>query len=326
MINQPAPAPLLVIDFMVYCHMLKVAYSEYRLLYDKELANRMAKAAWSMIINRGPDFLPFQEHTIVVICDQKFEQDECYWRQREIQADERMEFAWEEYIESGRGKGRIEPSSRKYKGTRDPKTEEFLDLRRIGLDYCRKYFPTFSEPGFEADDWAGAIYRISRDKPGICRDREIFISTLDRDLSQLVDDSHKVRWANTRPPRPNEHIQNRLAKEADVLYHTEYKLGEEISHPRELPYAKHLKGDMGDNLPPGSPIEYFDLCNVHWNHSIESLGTKYNDLARAVNDPNPNTQKEHLKQSLSMFMKSGIQIPNPENHYENTNELHKALH
>lgn len=282
----------------------------------------MARAAWAALINRGPDFLPLQEYTIVVVSDEKYRDEEVYWREKEIRNDERMEFAWEAYHESGKGNSKTD--SKKYKGSRSPKPQEFLDLKNIGMDYCKSYFPFFSQEGFEADDWAGAIYRISRDTAGVCRDREILLATLDRDWSMLVDDEHKVRFANTRIPREKEHIQNRLAKEEDVLYHTEYRTGESISHPSQLAETKHIHGDLGDNLPPGSPVEYFDLCKPHWKHNIEGLGSKYNDLLRAVNSEQANTRREHFLKSVEMFRKSGIPLPIRDTYYEKNEKYHCA--
>ena len=74
--------------------------------------------------------------------------------------------------------------------------------------------------------------------------------------------------------------------------HTEYKYGERISHPRELIRIKSLYGDLGDNLPPGTPECYMDLCDPDTDFLIERTSI-YPDLIRECNDPAPNVQIDH---------------------------------
>jgi hypothetical protein len=273
-------------------------------LYSPELLSKITKALWALRINRGPDMLPRHDYRIVVVSDKRFEDKGAYWRGVEIMKDERMEVVWEEYCESrGINQGDTATS---YKGNRRQKDDNFYEIVEIGWDYATTYFPCFKEEGYEADDWAGAIYRISRDSKGVCRDRQILLSTIDRDWSQLVDESHKVYWANTRYPGPKERIQERLAGEDQVLLHTEIKLKTEIKNPRELAFAKQEIGDLGDNLPAGSPLEYFDLCEPHPKYKIERL-PEYADLVQSLNDPASNIQPDHYVQALGACGKIGLQ-------------------
>ena len=50
-----------------------------------------------------------------------------------------------------------------YKGNRRDKDDNFYQVHEIGWEYATKYFPCFKQEGYEADDWAGALYREVRD-------------------------------------------------------------------------------------------------------------------------------------------------------------------
>lgn len=301
------PCPLVVIDLLVHSHTVNNYLDRIRNFVKPEHEDNVIRALYAIDINRAPEFLPPFDRRIVVVVDSKYKKGRFagqYWRGKEVTKDERMEFVWEEYAEAEGVKP--EELSTGYKGTRGEKSDQLLNVIRIGLDYCGKYFPTFSEEGYEADDIAGAIYRRSRDYGGVCRDRHIFLSTVDNDWSQLVDEDHGVYWANTRIPRPRERFQDRLRGNEQVLYHTLHKAGHEIDHPSQLAAKKVLVGDSGDNLPPGSPIEYFDLCEAHPRYQLEKCDW-YPDLVEALNDPSPNWQPDHMKKANSALVQAGIE-------------------
>lgn len=300
------PAPLVVFDFMVAAWGVYGFIQDIQHLYSPELLQKITKALWAIKINRGPDMLPQHDYNVLVVSDKRYEDRGAYWRGVEILKDERMEVVWEEYCEAKGVDHRTVATT--YKGNRRDKNDDFYDVVEIGWEYATKYFPCFKEEGYEADDWAGAAFRVSRDTRGVCHDRQVLLSTIDRDWSMLVDESHRVYWANTRYPGPKERIQERLAGEDQVLLHTQIKLGEDISHPRELAAAKQLQGDLGDNLPPGSPIEYFDLCEAHPRYRVESL-PDYPAFVEACNDPAPNVRHEHLQKALEACKRVGIDVP-----------------
>ena len=303
---EQEPAPLVVVDFMVYAWGIFNQIQEIQHLYSPELLQKITKALWAIRINRGPDMLPRHDYRVVVVSDKRYTDVGAYWRGVEILKDERMEVVWEEYCES---KGiSHEATATSYKGNRRDKDDNFYEVVEIGWDYVTKYFPCFKEEGYEADDWAGAVYRISRDTPGVCRERQILLSTIDRDWSQLVDESQKIYWANTRFPGPKERIQERLAGEDQVKLHTEIKLKSDISRPRDLAAAKQEQGDLGDNLPPGSPLEYFDLCEPHPRYRLERL-PQFETFVEALNDPAPNIQIEHYEKAIQACGKIGLQPP-----------------
>ena len=297
------PAPLVVLDFMVAAWGVYGALQDIQHLYAPALIEKVTKAMWALRINRGPDMLPRHDYNIVVVSDKRYENVGAYWRGVEITKDERMEIVWEEYCES---KGiDHETTATGYKGNRRDKDDNFYQVVEIGWEYATQYFPCFKQEGYEADDWAGAVYRYSKESKGVCHDRQILLSTIDRDWSQLVDESHKVFWANTRYPGPKEKIQERLAGEDQVLLHTEMKLGVEIKTPRELAFAKQAQGDLGDNLPPGSPLEYFDLCEPHPRYRIEKLDS-YEAFKIALDDPAPNVRHDHFEKAQQACGKIGL--------------------
>jgi len=47
------------------------------------------------------------------------------------------------------------------------------------------------------------------------------------------------------------------------------KMGYDINHPIEIFAAKAEAGELGDNLPPGAPIEYIDLSETHPKYVLE---------------------------------------------------------
>ena len=302
------PTPLVVIDLMVHCHVVNGYLDRVRNFVPPEHEDKVIKALFAIDLNRAPEFLPPFERRIVVVADKKYESGKYaghYWRGKEVDKDPIMDHVWENYAET-EGAEKIAEHQRGYKGTRGEKPEQLLNVIRIGFEYCRAHFPTFCEEGFEADDIAGAVYRRSRDHSGLCRERQIFLSTIDCDWHQLVDDEHKIYWANTRVPRPRERFQSRLRDNAEVLFHTEHKAGHIISHPSELAAKKVIVGDGGDNLPPGSPIEYFDLCEAHPKYQIEKTAW-YDEFVDVLNDPEPNWRPDHMKQANSALMKAGIE-------------------
>jgi hypothetical protein len=305
-ILEKDPAPLVVLDYMVAAWGVFGHIQDIQHLYSPELLEKIIKALWAIKINRGPDMLPLHDYRIVVVSDKRFEKFGSYWRGVEINRDERMEIVWEEYCEKT-GKD-LREQAVGYKGNRRDKDDNFYQIVEIGWEYVTKYFPHFKEEGYEADDWAGAIYRISRDTNGTCRDRQILLSTIDRDWSGLVDESHKIFWANTRYPGPKERIQERLAGEDQVLLHTEMKLGVKINHPREIFKAKHEQGELSDNLPPGSPLEYIDLSEAHPKYQIEKL-VQYPGLVKECNNPNSNIRRDHFESASKALNKIGMKCP-----------------
>jgi hypothetical protein len=245
---------------------------------------------------------------MLFVADKRFKDSDNYWRNTAMQTCPIVKQAWVDHAE--REGVPVESLKTNYKGTRGEKTEEFWFVYNICRDYATKYFPFFEAEGYEADDFAGAVYRLSRDstKNSLVHRRQIFLCTLDRDWSMCVDEAHKIYFANTRYPRANEKIQERLVGNAGVIEHTLHKLGHEISHPSELAAKKSLESDMGDNLPKGTPVELFDLCEPHPEYNIDKEPI-WRELAECCDDPKANDRPDHLEQTLRQFAKICLEAP-----------------
>jgi hypothetical protein len=304
-----SPAPLVVTDFMVCCWNVFNFVNDLRHLYSPELLEKITKAVWAIKLNRGPDMLPLHDYRVVVVSDKRFVNSGCYWRGVEVLKDERIEACWEEYAEK-RGLN-MEEMALGYKGNRRDKDDDFYKVHEIGWEYAQKYFPCFKEPGYEADDWAGALYREVRDGTDeILRNRQKLLYTIDRDWSGLVDESKNIWWCNTRYPGPRERIQERLAGEDQVILHTQMKLKFDINHPIEIFAAKAEAGELGDNLPPGAPLEYIDLTETHPKYILEKCD-QWGDFVENVCDPESNMHRDHYHQSIEALHKIGIACPDP---------------
>jgi hypothetical protein len=304
------PAPVVVVDFHVYLHdVLRWYEDKIEGSFSTEVEEKLIKGAWALKVNRGPDMLPRHSYRIVVVADSRFKDTGNYWRDKYMTESTVVTQAWEQYAEK-EGKKLTEIPTH-YKGHRKDKTDNFWRVFDIGWKYVNEYFPTFSQEGFEADDIAGAIYRISRDggPDSVARKRQIFLSTIDRDWSQLVDESHKVYFANTRVPFPKEKIQERLVGEQGVVEHTKHKMGFDLDHPKNLADWKVLHGDLGDNLPPGSPKCLFDLCEPHTEYVIEKAAPWHGELVGCLEDPKANDLPDHFETTLRQFAKIMLEAP-----------------
>ena len=304
-----SPAPLVINDFMVTCWNVYNFVQGLQHLYSPKLLEKVTKAVWAIKLNRGPDMLPLHNHRIVVVSDKRFVDKGVYWRGVEVLKDERIEACWEEYAEK---KGlTLETLPQGYKGNRRDKDDNFYQIHEIGWDYATKYFPCFKQEGYEADDWAGALYREVRDGTNrTLQQRQKLLYTIDRDWSGLVDESKNIWWANTRYPGPRERIQERLAGEDQVILHTKMKLGFDINHPIEIFAAKAEAGELGDNLPPGAPIEYIDLTETHPKYILEKCD-QWDDFLESCSGVEGNTRRDHYDQAVIALHKIGIACPDP---------------
>lgn len=304
------PAPLVVVDFHVMLHSVKLWFeSKIEGDFKPEVEDKLIKGAWALKLNRGPDMLPRHPYRIAVIADSRYKDSDNYWRDRYMKESEEVQRAWVTFAE--KEKKPLSEIPTHYKGTRAEKTETFWRVFRIGWDYANAYFPVFSQEGYEADDIMGAIYRLSRDSraDSIVRQRQILMFTVDRDWSQLVDEEHKVYFANSRVPFPNEKIQERLVGNLGVIEHTKHKMKYDLDHPKNLADWKVKYGDAADNLPPGSPKCLFDLCEPNPQYAIEVEAPWFSELVECVNDPISNIRADHFDQTLHQFAKVCLECP-----------------
>jgi len=302
------PTPLVVWDFNVAVFHVIKWYEKLSGSFKKEVEEKLIKGAFALHINRGPDMLPRHTYRMIFLADKRFSDSGNYWRNNVMQTCPVVKQAWVDHAE--REGVDYETLKKDYKGTRSEKSEEFYFVYNICRKYATEYFPFFEAEGYEADDLAGAVYRLSRDseEESIVRKRQIFLATLDRDWSQCVDDAHKIYFANTRYPFSGEKIQERLVGNEGVAEHTLHKMGYDITHPSELSKFKVLHSDMGDNLPKGTPIELFDLCKPHPEFNIDKEPI-WKELEESCNNPKPNDRPDHFEQTLRQFAKICVEAP-----------------
>ena len=302
------PPPLVVWDFNVAVFHVIKWYEKISGSFKKEVEEKLVKGAFALHINRGPDMLPRHTYRMIFVADKRFSDSHNYWRNNVMQTCPIVKQAWIDHAEAA--KVDYATLKKDYKGTRGEKSEEFWFVYNICRDYATTYFPFFELEGYEADDFAGAVYRLSRDseKESIVRKRQIFLATLDRDWSQCVDEAHKIYFANTRYPFPSEKIQERLVGNEGVIEHTAHRMGYDITHPSQLSKFKVLHSDMGDNLPKGTPVELFDLCEPHPEFNIDK-DPVWEELKESCNEYKANDRPDHLEQTLRQFAKICLEAP-----------------
>lgn len=267
-------APLCIIDFRVHMHHILSSVKHV----PEAMQKQWLQHVWRIRLNRGPDALSRIEHRVIVVDDYKDEQNR-YWRNLLL------------------------PS---YKGDRSRERCGVLEqVCEIGHQVALKDIGhIYRAELFEADDWAGVVHRIKlAAKAGPLSQRECYYSTVDGDWQQLVDDATKQYWVTTGP------WQSRLKNEHEVRCYVSRKLKEIIHHPREIALAKHKRGDMGDNLPAGSPIELFDLCNRHDTYSIEQQHSELHaKLAEDMSTVAHNTCYVKFRSSLEWCLQNGLPV------------------
>jgi 5'-3' exonuclease len=141
-----------------------------------------------------------------------------------------------------------------YKGNRKKQKEYPSTRYRTHIPVLREIFAyaatslgsNLSAEGYEADDIWGYVWR---NKPEGCKLTGI---TIDFDWAQLVDEDTLI-WDFKYEPN----LRDLPTVLELIANHRDYKTA--IEHPSEIVELKQRKGDRGDNLPAGSPIELFDL-------------------------------------------------------------------
>ena len=149
----------------------------------------------------------------------------------------------------------------KYKGNRKHASGLINILRKMTLDIWQEHnLPLFSEPGFEADDFASCFVNNFKDD-------YFALLTVDSDWSGLVGDN--CLWLDTycgKFPRKNPLHQSNMLDSDRVLTrfnsHPDFKSFPLLS-PSDIYLAKHLLGDKSDNIPAGKLVDIgiIDLIN-----------------------------------------------------------------
>ena len=149
-----------------------------------------------------------------------------------------------------------------YKTGRRAKSPLLCQVRDTLLqNWVEAGLPTLGEPGFEADDWAGALVRHSGP------DTKIALVTVDSDWAMLVGSD--VMWLDVYPPeRRNGVTQKKSVLGADEVLERfnnqkSFQRTRLITNPYDLADHKHQFGDKSDRIPEGRVVDpgVIDLKN-----------------------------------------------------------------
>ena len=295
-------------DQKVYLETLGLPYttSGKTVWERKEIFQQWVKASWALAIQRGPDMLPRTNFTTVVVDDNGSVTP--YWRTTKL-----LKYFAEERPEEAHLFG--------YKAGRAAKPDRWGSVAQLGLEYVtnpKSGIAYFSEPGYEADDWAGALVAYKRllQRPTVetprgqesIRDREVFLYTIDTDWLQLAGEG--VYWCNTGPWHP------RLRGETQAIaYITKkskkrtHKLlpGGKISNAHQIVDIKMQEGDSSDNLPPGSPRWAIDLINSHPDHELRKH-SRFKEVIPAISANANSINHSHFLNAKKWVQSMGLPL------------------
>lgn len=225
------------------------------------------RAQWAVRLHRGPDMLPRASYRVVVVDDNKLNGQ--YWR----------------HID--------EPA---YKGTRTKDKDRGIvygQIRDAGHALVAEFgLPMYTQPLYEADDWAGVIHRAKLNaSPGsLAYTRELYYGTVDSDWLQLVHDETRQLWANTGP------WPSRLKNECETRAYILKREGQTITSPSEIALVKQRCGDSADNLQIGSALHLFDLVNPNPLYDLASTEGGLL-LAAELDNPEANSRPDVLSKA-----------------------------
>jgi len=177
-----------------------------------------------------------------------------------------------------------------YKGQRKEKDQLFKDIRRIALEYVEQYkLAYYAEPLLEADDLiAYWCKRLGADKSN-----QVFISSVDGDLQQLVTSNVFFAWTYSNS-------STRLFNTSLVQDYIFKKFKVRIDCPTEIAALKALKGDSSDNLKRNSPIEVIDLNECHFGEYVAPLALELKTYVANV---------EHIEKAKEYARKFALPMP-----------------
>lgn len=262
MSDRTLHSPLLAVDWMSVVHSVSQITASTSDLERYEHVRHLM----TFLLNNGPLFSFNTKYRVILLKDSK-----PYWRTK----------VFEEY---------------KGNRTKDhgPEFGQIVDLaNNIGQAFG---FQSFEFPGYEADDWAGELYRM-RQLHKV--ERDIVLWTVDSDWMQLVSDKTKIIWANVGPWKPP------LRGDIETCQWVLRRMNIGITDPKEIAAIKCMYGDSVDNLPANAPYELFDLtepCPEQYRapHS--------NELLLELLNMQPNQNKGNMKQSQDMIIRRGWRL------------------
>jgi hypothetical protein len=298
--------PLVVLDFRVALHgILQRAYEFAEMtgtvlpmtepdadgkqwpdttpLASHKLWPNWIRACWAIKLNRGPDMLPRTPYRVIVVDDNK------------VQLDDGRTVYWRGLVYSLYKAGRSSETSRDtcYKSIRDI---GHVTIAELG-------FSIYSKPLYEADDWAGVAHRLklAADRDSLLWSRELYYSTVDSDWLQLVDDESGQLWANTGP------WPSRLKNESETRAYVLKRMGVRITKPYEIAAVKQHQGDTADDLPAGSNLSLFDLCNANPCYDL-AKSVEASSLLSDLSKAEANTSFKHLQTAVQWCSANGLPV------------------
>lgn len=180
-----------------------------------------------------------------------------------------------------------------YKKGRSPKSENYNLAHEVITKYLEQEgcpIPVFKQETFEADDFAGCLFREKLPN----RKRTMFLSTVDTDWLQLVDDKRDILWANCRDFAP------RLRSEYEVHNYFAAQ-GYAVFYPEEVIENKYQHGDKTDNYAAGTTKDIIDLRNP-------PMKPDPTEVIKFLEGKKSNTFPEHIKQANAWLASRGIGI------------------
>lgn len=204
------------------------------------------RAQWAILFSKPMAFCKYAPLNcqLVVVDDFRNKDTNCYWRSA--------------YYEP-------------YKANRNTqRSEGYSYVLEMGRQYlaspgCK--IPVYRQENFEADDWAGAIFRWRAKQykhDPIKANRDILMLTSDYDWQQLISDTLMVRWANSYLHKP------RLRSEYEMLKVHEDR-GISFEKPYDIVAHKARWGDVSDNIGENAPICIIDLRDPPHKPDSEEL-------------------------------------------------------
>jgi 5'-3' exonuclease, N-terminal resolvase-like domain len=174
-----------------------------------------------------------------------------------------------------------------YKTGRKPKSSLLLQVRDRLLDlWVGCGLPYLMEAGYEADDWAGAIYNY---RP---KTSKLALVSVDSDWAQLVDE--RVIWLDVYPPsrRTGDTQKKSVLGIEEVLERFNnqeyYKNTRLLTHPYDLVDHKHEFGDWSsDRIPAGRLVDVGLIDLIHPLQTPERVREKVSEEINKQYQPVP---------------------------------------
>lgn len=277
--QAPDKPIVLVVDCRVALYQLLDRYNKLKIS-----SLTFAKCLWVYYLNALPSMIHSSlekkaDVHLIIVDDWRTGDNYNYWREDWLQ---------ENYSEGLAYKGNRGTESRK------DRPSGYNEL----LEACHNYaeqadIPVFRQAGFEADDWAGACYRLTDGSyqtilVSVDNDWGILTSH-EKDIIMYINGSFRVPISTIR---------------GEYEYLQYYKIREDftMSNTQQIVDFKVKYGDAGDNIAPGTPREVIDLRNPPIKPDSSKLKVELSNLSFK---PNKTTAIKALQKIVKMEFTNG---------------------